>query len=274
MNRRKFLAASGAVAVGTSIGGVLAAEQKLDRIGIQLYTLRDQMAEDLPRTLDHVAAIGYDEVEFAGYFDVRPLQVLQHLENSGLKAPSAHLSLEVIRDTPQVAIDVARTIGHDYLVLAWLGPDQRQTIDQYSRHAEVCNRFGEQCRDAGIQFAYHNHEFEFQPIDGVLPMEVLLAETDPELVKFEIDIYWTRVARVDPFEYFDAHPGRFPLCHVKDMATDGSIADVGDGIIDFGTVFAASDQAGMQHYFVERDDPEDSLVTAERSFAAVSALRF
>ncbi len=275
--RRTFLtigAAASAAAIVSPAALVAAEGRSLERVGIQLYTVRDRMAADVPGTLERIAGIGYDEVEFAGYFEHSPADIRAMLAANGLASPAAHVPLDGMRNEPESLIDAASEVGHDYLVLAWLGEDERRTLDQYRAHAELCNRFGERCRDAGIQFAWHNHEFEFEALDGVLPMDLLLAETDPDLMQIEIDLYWTRVADVDPIAYFDKHPGRFPLCHVKDMAADGAMADVGDGTMDFAGIFAASEQAGLKHYFVERDNPTDSLESAARSYAALSTLKF
>ncbi len=278
MNRRDFLAGSGLAA--TSLAVTLAcspipeAQRRLDRIGIQLYTVREQMAADATATLERIARIGYDEVEFAGYHDHAPQRLRKLLDDLGINAPSAHISLDGMRSNAAQLIEDARIMGHEYLVLGWLAPPDRETLDHYRRHAELCNRFGEQCRAAGVQFAYHNHEFEFETLEGERPMDLLLAETDADLVKMELDLYWISYAGADPFEYFSRHPGRYPLCHVKDMAADRRMADVGAGTIDFAKIFAAGDRAGLEHYFVERDDSPDPMATAAASFSAVRNLTF
>jgi sugar phosphate isomerase/epimerase len=179
-----------------------------------------------------------------------------------------------MRDRPEETIESALTVGHQYIVLAWLAPEDRTSLDDYRAHAELSNRFGEQCHASGLQFAYHNHDFEFAAIDGIRPIDLFLAETDHEFVKIEMDLYWITKGGGNPFAFFDKYPGRFPLCHVKDMNPDGSMADVGDGKIDFGAIFATSEQAGFQHYYVERDDPPDSMVSAANSYSAVAKLEF
>ena len=278
MKRRDFLTASGLVAVGAALSPASRALGSpgctRDRIGYQLYTARGLMAEDSARTLDALAAIGYDEVEFAGYHGHEPAAVRKMLESSGLDAPAAHVPLELMRTSPEALIDAAQIVGHDYLVLAWLAPPDRQTLDQYRAHAELCNRFGEQCREAGIRFAYHNHEFEFEALDGQLPMDLLLAEVDPVLMQIELDLYWVRVAGLNPLDFFGANPGRVALCHVKDMAEGGGMTDPGDGIIDFGATFAQSELAGLEHYFVERDDSPAPLETAKSAHAYLRSLEF
>lgn len=280
MKRRALLKNAAALAVYPWLsacgGGTDPVEtgKRLERIGIQLYTVRNQMAEDVPGTLQTIADIGYNEVEFAGYFDHTPAEIASFLRTSGLKSPSSHVSLADIRDMPERIIEAAQAIGNRYLVLAWLAPEDRQTLDAYRGHIELVAGFGDQCRAAGLQFAWHNHDFEFIELDGERPIDMVLAQTDPDLVQVELDLYWITKAGVDPYTYFERHPGRFPLCHVKDMATDSSMADVGDGTIDFAEIFAASDLAGLQHYYVERDDSQNPLETAARSYAAVASLRF
>lgn len=248
--------------------------RRLEKIGIQLYTVRDQMADDVPGTLQRLAEIGYKEVEFAGYFDHPAADIRSMLSDLGLTSPSAHVPLEAIRSEPEAVIEQLVEIGHKYLVIAWLSEEERATLDQYRAHADLFNRVAEQCAAADLKFAYHNHEFEFEPLDGVLPMDLLLAETDPGLVQIELDFYWITFAGADPFAYFEQYPGRFPLCHVKDMAPDRSIADVGSGTIDFSSLFAASELAGLRHYYAERDDAPDPMASAANSFAALSKLEF
>lgn len=280
MKRRTLLKGTAALAVYPWLSGCSGGTEpvengkRLDRIGIQLYTVRDQMAEDVPGTLQTIADIGYDEVEFAGFFDHKPAEIASFLRTSGLVSPSSHVSLADIRNRPEQIIEAAQAIGNQYLVLAWLAPEDRQTLDAYRGHIELVAGFGEQCRAAGLQFAWHNHDFEFVELEGERPIDMVLAQTDPDLVQVELDLYWITKAGVDPYTYFERHPGRFPLCHVKDMATDSSMADVGDGTLDFARIFAASDLAGLEHYYVERDDSENPLDTAARSYLAVSALRF
>lgn len=276
MNRRDFLAASCALTLGAALPDRLlaAGDRRLEKIGYQLYTARELMADDVSGTLDALAAIGYDEVEFAGYFDHSPAAIRAFLDGAGLAAPSAHVQLDDMRSRPGELIEAAETIGHDYLVLGWLAPPERETLDQYRAHADLCNRFAAECREAGIRFGWHNHEFEFEELEGQRPIDLLLAETDADLVKIELDLYWINVAGADPLEYFAKHPGRFPLCHVKDMAADGSFADAGSGTLDFAAIFAASDQAGLEHYFVERDDSPAPLATAESAYRYLDTLGF
>ena len=279
MKRRTLLKGTAAMAAvpWLSAGGRAAATEtgnRLERIGIQLYTVRDRMAEDLPGTLHKIARIGYDEVEFAGYFEHTPAQIKGFLDAAGLVSPSAHTSIDAIRTSPERLIETAQTLGNRYIALGWLAPEERRTLDDYRRHIDLVAGFAAQCRGAGLRFAWHNHDFEFTELEGQRPIDLLLNATDPELVQVELDLYWTAKVGVDPLDYFKRYPGRFPLCHIKDMAADGRMADVGDGRIDFAAILASGDLAGFQHYYIERDDSTDTLQTAARSYQAAYELTF
>ncbi|MEJ0058324.1 MAG: sugar phosphate isomerase/epimerase [Terricaulis sp.] len=239
------------------------------KIGIQLYTLRAAMEQDVAGTLGRVADIGYDEVEFAGYFNTPASEIKRLLGTLNLTAPSAHVQPADMRDKPQEVIDAAKEIGHEYLVFPWLPPEQRVTLDLWRATADFCNTFAQQCQTAGLKFAYHNHDFEFQPIDGVVPYNLLRERCDPALVKFELDLYWASKAGQDPNTVLASDPGRFPMCHVKDMDAAGEMADVGAGTIDFAAIFAANT---FEHYFVEHDATTDPFASAETSFTALTAL--
>ncbi len=248
-------------------------------IGLQLYTVRDAMQKDPAGTLQKVASIGYNSVEAATYtgselyygMDVKTFAAL--LKSNGLVMPSAHYALGEGNNPPkgtigndwQKAVDDAAAMGQQYMVCAYLPESQRKTLDDYKRVAGIFNKAAETCKKSGIQFCYHNHNFEFPPIDGQVPYEVLLKEADPKLVKMEMDLYWVVKAGQDPLHFFKEHPGRFILWHVKDMdhTPQKSFTEVGNGIIDFKTIFKHANEAGMKKFFVEQDycpgSPFDSI---------------
>jgi sugar phosphate isomerase/epimerase len=214
-------------------------------------------------------------VEFAGYFDHAPADVAAILRRNGLKAPSAHFGIEVTGDGFEKVLADARTMGHDYIVVASLPGDMRGSADDYRRVAERFNRAGERAKGVGLRFAYHNHDFEFTPIDGGNGFDVLLKETDPALVSYEMDLYWITKAGKDPLAYFAGHPGRFPMLHVKDSggAPEHRMLDVGDGAIDFNAIFAQRARAGTRHFFVEHDAPKPAgLDSIRRSFLHLSKI--
>lgn len=263
ISRRRFL--QGTVAA-LACPGIGCAGEHRKPLGIQLYTLREDMARSVPETFGQLARIGYREVEFAGYFDHDAKAMCGLLAEHGLAAPASHVSLRQMRSDPNKTIEFAAGVGHRYLVVPSLPEEQRQSIDHYRQIAETFNSLGEQCRAAGLQFAYHNHAFEFEVIDGQVPYDVLLAETDPELVGMEMDVFWVKKGGHSPLRYIEEWPGRFPLWHIKDMASDGSMVDVGDGEIDYPALFEVRDKAGLRHGFVEHDRPENAAQSAERSF--------
>lgn len=278
VNRRRFLGTASLAFVGSAClsSPVFAVRKRLNKIGLQLYTLRKEMAEDFAGTLGKVAAVGYKEVEFAGYFDRKPQEVKATLDKLGLTAPSAHAPLASVDKDLQSVIETAKVIGHKYIVCPYLMPNERATLADYHKLGVIFNRAGEACRKAGIEFAYHNHDFEFVPLDGKMPYDLLLAETDPKLVKMELDLYWIVKAGQDPLAYMGNHPGRFPLVHVKDMdnTPKKAFTEVGRGTIDFKKIFAMSKKAGVRHYFVEQDQSNSPLESIKVSFDYLSKMNF
>jgi sugar phosphate isomerase/epimerase len=277
--RRAFLVklAAGAVAVTAVVAGahslvaaagraaVSRAARPLSAIGIQLYTVRDAMAADFQGTLERLARMGYGEVEFAGYFGRSPARVRAILDGLGLDAPAAHVPLDALRDDLAMTLDTAAAAGHTWVVCPWIAPEERSS-DGYRHLADVLNRAGEAAQGVGLRVAYHNHEFEFEPLGSAdtLPFELLLQRTDPALVDFELDLFWVSRAGHDPLDWFARHPGRFPLVHVKDMdgSPEGRMVDAGRGVIDFPAILDRREQAGIRHWFVEHDQPEDPFGTA------------
>jgi sugar phosphate isomerase/epimerase len=186
-------------------------------------------------------------------------------------------------------VEASKIIGNSYIVMPWIEEVDRKDPDIWKKAAGVFNRAGEASKKAGIQFAYHNHWFEFLPVDGKKPYDILLAETDPNLVKMELDLCWITVAGSDPLAYFDKYPGRFPLVHAKDakaiptMSAAGAqnfgdtfadMADVGSGILDWKKIFAQSAKAGIRHYFVEYDKPKAPFDSIKHSYDYLDTLRF
>lgn len=251
-------------------------------IGLQLYTVREAMQKDPAATLAKVAQIGFNSVEGATYtgtqlfYGMDAKTFAAELKKNNLIMPSAHyrLGLEQTNgaDTQgtilhgwEKAIDDAAEAGIKYMVCAYLSASERGGADHYKQLADTFTKAAEQCKQRGIQFCYHNHDFEFMPEDGQLPYHILLNNTDEDLVKMELDLYWVYKAKKDPFELFNQHPGRFPLWHVKDMdnTPNQAFAEVGSGTINFKPIFAQAKQAGLQYFFVEQDrtpgSPFDSI---------------
>jgi sugar phosphate isomerase/epimerase len=266
MDRRSFVTAMTAAIGFGRVAGFAAGDPLLKRAGLQLYTVRDLMKQDMERTLEQVAAIGYEEVEFAGYFGHEPKAIRAMLDRCGLKAPAAHVSEKLLTGEWARIFADAKIIGHEYVIVPSTEPDQRRTLADYQRLAARFNRAGDAAKREGLAFAYHNHEYEFTSLEGRTPYDTLLDETDPKLVKFELDLYWLRAGGFDPLVVFARWPKRFPLVHVKDMTADGRMVDVGAGVIDWKAIFAKRKQAGIEHCFVEHDEPADPIWSATASY--------
>lgn len=288
MNRRKFLGTITAGSVVASRISWAAEGRKIEKVGLQLYTVRDSMKGDFAGTIAHVSRIGYKEVEFAGYFDHPPKEVRDILDKNGLTAPAAHIPYDVLDDKWPGVLEAAQVVGHKYIVCPWIDDEVRKQ-GRWREAAAKFNKAAEASKKAGIQFAYHNHHFEFVPAEGKYAYDVLLEQTDPSLVQMEMDICWMNIAGQDPLKYFDRYPGRFPLVHVKDVkkipAKTGDtpvdfekvfpeMTSVGSGVIDFKRVFAQSEKAGIKHYFVENDYPKSQFGDIEASYAYLAKLTF
>ena len=281
-SRRVFIKSASALSAAVFVKGPLTAFASAPVIGLQLYTVRDAMGTDPLGTLQKVARIGYNSVENATYtgtekfYGMDAATYKKVLNENGLVANSGHYRLgeeqekgadvngTILHDW-QRAIDDAATVGLKYMVCAYLSTYERGDLDHYKKLADIFNKAGEACKKSGIQFCYHNHDFEFQVQNGMFPYDILLDKTDKDNVKMEVDLYWIKKAGQDPLALFQKHPGRFPLWHVKDMSkeADQSFAAVGTGIIDFKTIFQHKDQSGMKFFFVEQDkcpgSPFDSI---------------
>jgi len=280
-SRRAFVKSAALLSAGVLVSpALLAAPPKY--IGLQLYTVRDAMQQDAAGALAKVAQLGYNSVEGATYtgslkfYGLEPAAFAKLLKQNGLIMPSSHYMLGQQETNGQPtpgtilhgwdkAVDDAAQVGLKYMVCAYLFESERGNADHYKLLAERLNKAGERCKKAGIQLCYHNHDFEFQAQSGQLPYDLLLRETDKNLVKMELDLYWATKAGHDPVELFKAHPGRFPLWHVKDMdkTPQHDFTEVGNGSIDFKRIFAQAKTAGMQYFFVEQDKtpgaPFDSI---------------
>ena len=323
-DRREFIQIVGSAAAAgllpacrTDAPDVPATEARtLERIGIALYSIPHLLNADFTGTLEMIAELGYKELEFAGpyffspqsvrensiliqmydlqnygYYDHSPAELTSLLDNLGLEAVSAHVGLDTMQANLNGVLEAAHVVGHRYVVCPML---RAATLDEYKEGAALFNQIGERSQQAGVQFIYHNHHHEFGALDGRIPLEILMEETDPALVNFELDLFWTTLGGVDPVNVIEHHPGRVRLLHIKDMAERmhvepdvgtfsdpeaiqaifDNIADVGEGIIDFARVFASAAAAGIEHYFIERDFPDDQKGFVERSYEYLSRLQY
>lgn len=281
MDRRTFIAST-ATAVVASRFSWAAAEHRIQRIGLELYTVRDALNQDFEGTIARVAKVGYKEVELAQFFahlpDFNPSakRAREILDANGLVAPSTHIPYSALSaETLPKVIEASQILGHSYIVNPSIDRAVLKQPDGWKRAAEAFNHAGEQTKKAGIQLGYHNHVEEFKPLPhGKLPYDVLLANTDPKLVVMEMDLGWAHHAGVDPIAYFKKYPGRFALVHVKDFDANGNMTDLGKGVIDWKAIFAKSDLAGIKHYFFEYDDPKDPFASIQTGYTYLQNLRF
>lgn len=247
-------------------------------IGIQLYTLKDIILKDVKGTLQQVANIGFKELEAYSYGDGEALGLpyqdfISMVNGMGMKVVSGHYvtgqAFPTMKGTLvnewERAVEDAAKAGQKYMIIAWLHPDERKTLDDYKRVGAIMNKANEVCKQAGITLGYHNHEFEFSTLEDQVPYDVLVKELDPSVI-LELDMYWTSFAEVSALELFKKYSGRIHLWHVKDMdKNDRKLqTDVGSGSIDYKPVFAAAQQSGMKHFFLEQEyftKPEIEAIT-------------
>ena len=277
VTRRGFLAAAAAgvaaAAMPARAESLLASARSPQPIGLQLYTVRDLMQRDVEYTLRQVAGIGYREVEFAGLFDKKPDKVADWLRKYGLTSPSSHIPLGQLTGSLQGVVDQVQALGNAYVVCPSVDASRAKDPDGWRRVAADFNRVGESLQRVGLRLAFHNHDAEFRPLpSGELPYDILLGECDPRLVKMEMDLFWITKGGKDPLAYFAKWPGRFPLVHVKDMAGAGTMANVGQGHIDWMRIFAKRREAGIEHFFVEHDNPTSPMADIKVSYDYMARL--
>lgn len=268
VSRKEFLKSIAGLAGVVSVQRASASPLGLP-LGIQLYTVRNDLASNFAGTLRKLVAVGYRQVEIGIVSDGRtdfgggsPRDFRRLLDGIGLQVPSCHFGVPKDDSEWSSGIETAHELGLQYMLCA-APPQRTNSLDAWKQAAEFFNHLGSLCRKAGIQFAYHNHNAEFRVYDGSLAYDELLRSADPDLVKMEMDCFWATFAGKDPVEYLHKYPGRFPLLHIKDLkpgykATTGDFegnpfCEVGRGIINWQRIFEAAAQGGLKHYYVEQD---------------------
>lgn len=240
-------------------------------LAIQLYTIRDAVSANLEKALEKLAALGFKEVEIYGYngtfFGKSRTEFQSILKQTGLKVISSHHTTGIIHQDEgtllhgwEKSVEDLHFIGSEYMVCSYLFPEER-TVENYKKLPGLLEKSGELTQKAGIQFAYHNHDFEFEQQEGDQNIyDFLLENTSPELVKMELDLYWISKAGLDPLAYFEKYPGRFPLWHVKDMrAGTKDFTEIGNGTVDFKRIFNAREKAGLKYWFLEQDSSDKDI---------------
>lgn len=311
-NRRIFFKHAGAFALGTlflpacNVGSERQKEssgaaesdsekagQALGAIGIQIYSVKDILEQDLRGVLQQLADMGYKEIEsYPGsqghYYGMEPKAFAEMLSELGLTLVSSHFGsgssthnaeswhqATMLSRFDELVENAAKT-GQKYLTCSWMDQSLRNTPEDLAKTAELFNQVGEKCKQAGMTFAYHNHSFEFDKVGDHVLYDFILENTDPELVKYEMDIYWLVAAGKDPLAYFEKYPNRFPLGHVKDMDKQDSQKNsvIGKGAIDYPTILKAARESGMKHFLVEQETfVQPSIEAMKENIDYLSALR-
>ena len=288
---------------------------EVQRLGVGLFTIPMWMERDFEGTLQTLANIGYRELEFygpysfstdeakaswdeitpslpfsgSGYFGKTPVEVRALLDAYDLTAPAMHTDLDTLESNLDALAEAAVTVGHKYAGIAAIPEELRTSLDDYKRIAERFNRIGTQLQPYGMQFMYHNHGYGLVEQEGQIPMQVILEETDPDLVAMEMDVFWTIAGKADPIAYLESYPGRYKLMHVKDMtervsfAGDGGspeewiglfdkMADAGAGVLDLKKILSTGKANGVDHFFLERDMAADPELTLQTSYTNLQAM--
>lgn len=310
LNRRTFIKQSAAVAAASFAlpACTFSPAEPGKKIGLQVWSIAKNLATDLHGSMDLLSQIGYQEIELfgpypfstdldkerwnsitsalgfsqSGYFGLSAKEFKQLLDDHGLKTPAMHVGLDTLRNKFDELAEAAHQLGQTYAGIAAIPDEERQTLDGYKRVADDFNTLGEKAKANGLRFYYHNHGYGLVPMEGIVPFDMILERTDPALVFFEMDVFWTTAGGADPVKYLDANPGRFKLMHVKDMkqlvrfSGDGGnpqqwmelfphITDAGSGVLDLKTILSHASKAGVEHFVVENDvitDPKESLEKA------------
>ncbi|MFT4092610.1 MAG: TIM barrel protein [Niabella sp.] len=282
MNRKHFLKLSGAttlgLAIGSCAGGTKATGPKgtITDLGLQLYSLRDDLPKDPKGVLKQVASFGYKTIEsYEGkegmFWGMSNKEFKKYMDDLGMRIISSHCDFK--NDFERKAAE-AGEIGMKYLLCPWLG--KQKTLDDYKKAADDFNKAGEICKKNGLRFGYHNHDYAFRLQDDQYPQDIIIKETDPSLVDFEMDIYWVVTAGQDPVAWMQKHNGRFRLCHVKDRRKNTPFKEgesnqsciVGQGSIDYKSILGQAKKLGMQHYILEQEAYEKAPLECVKEDAA------
>ena len=317
MNRRKFIQNSifATVAGTIPIGSIFGMQGKLNKIGIQLFSLPRLLERDFRSAIEMLAEMGYREVELygpypfssdsgkqrwmgvtqalgfsgSGYFGFTREEIKSILKENKLSSPSMHTDWDTLETRMTQLGEAADFLGHKYVCLPAIPDEKRKNLDDYKKMADAFNRIGAEAKKAGSKFAYHNHGYGLHEMEGQIPLNVLLDRTDPDLVFFEMDIFWTAAGGVDPVTYLENYPNRYHLMHVKDMkekvrfSGDGGdpsqwielfpyMTTAGNGALDIKTIIDKGKKAGVRHFFVEQDMAAEPEVALKKSFDYLKSL--
>jgi sugar phosphate isomerase/epimerase len=279
MKRRAFIRTVGAAAVGGLLApSRRAAANRLQRIGLELYAVRHAMSRDPERTLAAVRAIGYTDVELLwsfGNFGRTPAQVAAALKNEGLRAPSAHVSSTVLLVGLQRSLEMAKQLGHEYLIVPSFTPDTERSLDDWLEWADRFNAAGAVARRAGIWLAFHNEPDHVAPIDGRVPYDVFVERLDPAVVRLQLDVGNMLMGGGDPMRYLQKYRDRYWSFHLKDVLPDrSSDVELGRGVFDFKRFLAAVPAINDKPCYVEQEGAADELAAARSNYQYLHQLEF
>jgi sugar phosphate isomerase/epimerase len=278
--RRDFLKQGTVLSAGMLSAPMLfGGGNKNAKLGIQVYSVRNQLNKDFKGTLKQIAKIGYKNIEAYGlgadgkYLGkVKPAEYKKMCKDLRMNLVSTHVNY-FEADDAQVHIDAGLESGLEYLIIPYLSEEMRKTADDYKRIAENLNKVGAICNKAGLKFGYHNHAFEFETVDGQIPMEILIENTDADKVTFEADLFWITNGGFDPIKFMSKYEGRFSCFHVKDANKKLEAETVGKGIIDFASIFA-SNKKYLKYYFVEDERTDTPIKNITAAYKYLSTADF
>ncbi|MFN3488726.1 MAG: sugar phosphate isomerase/epimerase family protein [Emticicia sp.] len=309
--RREFLKNTSLLATAaavTPLTEVMAGLMKENKLGIQLFSIPKMLSEDFEGGIKMLASLGYKELELfgpysfsaekvkkgweaaekmlgfsgSGFFGRTPQDIKKLLTDNGLSTPGTHTDLDTLEQNMGALAEAAHLMGWKYVTLPAIPDDRRKTLDDYKRIAESFNKIGAEAKKNGIRFGYHNHGYGIKPMDGQIPLQIVLDNTDPNLVFFEMDIFWTTCGGANPIEYLTKYPNRYKMLHLKDMTSkkqfsgDGGgmqdwmpmfslMASAGDGVLDLQGIVKKAKEVGVEHFFVEQDMVANPQVALKRS---------
>ncbi|MBP1931342.1 sugar phosphate isomerase/epimerase family protein [Ammoniphilus resinae] len=231
-------------------------------VAVQMYTLRTECSDNFIQTLEQVAALGYNGVEFAGYWGVEPYELRKVIDRLGLRAAGSHIALAQLESNLDEWIEAQQILGSQHIICPSLSPERRGRKEEYQHLAEQLNEMGQKCEEVGITFSYHNHDFDLVPFGETTGLEIILQETNPNWVKAELDVYWLTRSGHDPVAWMQRYAGRTPLIHLKDMTTDDErfFAELGTGGVDLSSIIAQGQELQVEWWVVEQDRTKRSAI--------------
>ncbi len=323
MERKDFIKTTALLTVGGYIlpnatyGNLSTTKKRLTKVGIQLFSIAQLLEKDFRGTITMLANMGYKEIELfgpypysaeaaknswqsitpmlgfsgSGYFGLKETEVKSIFKDHGLKIPAIHTDLLTLENHMDRLSKASDTLGFEYVILPAIPEERRRSLDDYKRIADTFNTIGKAAKEAGIKFAYHNHGYGLQEMEGEIPVQHILENTDPKFVYFEMDVVWTLAGKADPVHYLNTYTDRYKLMHVKDMKTVKTFAGNGDspvewieifpqittlgaGKVPLDSIISAATKNGVKHFFVEYERAPSPEITFKESLDYLTSLRF